>query len=151
MVESVAATPLTARQLVGGMWPGPACGNVTRSRTTSGSLRVPDDLPKVAVQVAEVAGVDAPRPLARRGDGCPGGLGLLDQLIHLGGALHELAQAELARARWADRNRCVLGEVSARVEAEEQPTLEREHRDGAVRAGFLVRPLRPDDAARLEA
>jgi hypothetical protein len=105
----------------------------------------------VAVQVAEVAGVDAPRPVARHGDGRPGGFGLLDQLIHLGAALHELPKAELAGARWTDGNRCVLGEVTARVQAEEQPTLELEHRDGAIRAGFLVRPLRPDDAPRLEA
>jgi hypothetical protein len=58
-------------------------------RASSASVRVPDDLPKVAVQVAEVAGVDAPRPVARHGDGRPGGFGLLEQLIHLGAALHK--------------------------------------------------------------
>src|SRR5262249_12125738 len=120
-------------------------------RPRSISVGAPDDLPKMAVQVAEVTGVDAPRPFAWRSDRRPGGFGLFEQRIHLGAALHELPQTELAGARRTGGNRCVLGEVAARIQVEEQPTLELEHRDGAIRAGFLVRPLRPEDAPRLEA
>src|SRR5438552_1245674 len=50
-----------------------------------------------------------------------------------------------------DGNLCVLGEVAARVETEEQPAFELKQGDGAVGAGSLVCPLATDDAGRLEA
>ena len=61
-----------------------------------------------------------------------------------------MREAELAALWRPDRNRCVLGEIGTRVQVEEQSALELEHRDGAIRAGLLVRPLCPDDAFRLE-
>jgi hypothetical protein len=61
-----------------------------------------------------------------------------------------LREAELAALWRPNRNRRVLGEIGARVQVEEQSALESEHRDGAIRTGHLVRPLRPDNAVRLE-
>src|SRR5207302_4957831 len=72
-------------------------------------------------------------------------------LVDIGAALDELAEAELAALRTPDGDLCVLGEVAARVETEEQPPFELKQRDGAVGAGSLVCPLATDDAGRLEA
>src|SRR5262249_49867788 len=121
--------------------------DAARSRDSAG---VPDDLPEMAVEIAEVAGIDPPRPLVRRGDACARGLGLREKLVDLGAAADELAEAELAALRSLDGKLRVLRQVAAPVEAEEQPAFELEQRGRSAGAGPLVRPLAADDAGRLE-
>src|SRR5262249_31174447 len=110
-----------------------------------GSAGIPDDLPEMAVQVSEVAGIDPPRSFVWRSDARAGGLRLSQELVDFGAAPDELAEAELAALRTPAGDPCVLCEVAARVETEEQPAVELEQGDGAVGAGSLVGPLATDD------
>jgi len=56
--------------LADGEWCGPVHGLKYRSGLR-GSVRMPDDLPEVAVRITEVAGVDPPGSLVGRRDGRP--------------------------------------------------------------------------------
>src|SRR5262249_33875360 len=116
-----------------------------------GPARVPDDLPEVAVGIAEVAGIDPPRSLVWRCDARTGRLRFRKELVDIGATPDELAKAELAALRTPDGNRCILREVAARVEAEEEASFQLEQRDGPAGAGSLVCPFAADDAGRLEA
>jgi len=58
---------------------------------------VPDDLPEVSVEVAEIPRVDPPRPVMRRpGERGAGGLGLREQSVNVLLARNEMSDAELA-------------------------------------------------------
>src|SRR5690242_628552 len=62
--------------------------------------RVPDDLPEVAIRVAEVSGVDTPRTIVRAlGEGCPRLFRTREQCIDLLPGGDEVTEAELARRR----------------------------------------------------
>src|SRR5262249_29722375 len=104
--------------------------DAARSRDSAG---VPDDLPEMAVGVAEVAGIDPPGPVVRRRDARARGRGSRKNLVDLGAAPNELAEAELPALSAADGKLCVLREVAASVEAEEQAALELEQRGRTAR------------------
>src|SRR5919197_2895672 len=104
-----------------------------------------------AVRVAEVPGVNAPRPVMCGCDRGACSFGSLKQLVDLVALFDQVAEAELAALRRVDADLCVLGEVAARIEAEDEAPFELEHRDRAVRAGLFVCPFGADDAVRAEA
>ena len=113
---------------------------------------VPDDLPRMSVGVAEVAGVDPPRAIV--GPPRESRAGLFDlgqQCIDLGSALDELSDAELARLRWSEGNVGVPGEFAARIEREREAAFELEYHDRASCVGLVVDEFGGDDAGCLEA
>src|SRR5438105_14868996 len=112
---------------------------------------VPNDLPEVSVEVAEVAGVDAPRAVVRRACACRAGrLGLGEERVYVCPACHEMADAELARLRRPERHIRVLGQLQARAEAEEKSAVEAEDRDGSGRVVVVTGELRSDHAGRVQ-
>ena len=104
-------------------------------------LRVPGDLPQVAVGVVEVAGIAAPEPVAGgvRDDGA-GGRGLAHHRVDLflgGDIVADRDGTQPAGGRGDPR---FLGERCAGIERQDQPARELEEGDGAVIE------LLPDDA-----
>ena len=99
---------------------------------------VPDDLPKVAVGILEVSRVDAPRPLVRWvGDDRSGCFGARDDIVHLGSAGHDMADTELARLGWGQRDHGVFGEFGAWVGRKHESSVQMEHRSGSVGSPFV--------------
>jgi hypothetical protein len=61
-----------------------------------------------------------------------------------------VADAELAGLRRPDGNVRVLGELAPRVEREDEPAVELEHRDGAAGRGVVAGELGSDHTGRVE-
>ena len=105
----------------------------------------------MTVEVAEVARVDAPRPLARAlGHDRAGGLGLREQRVDRLTTFDEVPEAELAALRVTARNARILRELAARVQRERHSALELEHRDRARGVDAIPGELRAGDPARVE-
>jgi hypothetical protein len=105
----------------------------------------------VFVRVPEVAGIDAPRAIAwRRCQSRARCLGLCEQGIDRRSALDRVSDAELARLGFPERNRRVLGELSARVESEDESASEVEHHDGPCRLDVAANELGADHAIGFE-
>jgi len=69
-----------------------------RSPLRALGVRVPDDLPQVSVEIGEIPGVDAPRPLVlRAGQGGADGLRPGEQIVDVLPTGDEVPGAELAR------------------------------------------------------
>ena len=86
------------------------------------AARIPDDFPQMPVGIPEIAGVDAPGALMwfvgerRTGLFCAG-----EQGVHFSFAGDQMADAELAGFRWPEIDAGVLGQLSSRVEREDDP------------------------------
>src|SRR3954452_4532001 len=112
---------------------------------------VPKNLPEVSVEVAEVAGVDAPRPLVGLlGDRGAGGLRLGEKRVDLLLAPDRVADAELAGASRLERDVGVLGQLCVRVERQDEPAPELEHRNGAGGVDAVTGELRGDHPPRFQ-
>src|SRR5262249_40892733 len=83
---------------------------------------VPQHLPQVPVEVAEVAGVDAPWTIVGPvGERRAGVLGAGEQCLDLRPIGNRVADAELAAVRLTDGNVGVLRELGTRVELRSSP------------------------------
>ena len=94
----------------------------------------------MSVWVAEVAGVDPPRPvvgLVR--ESCAGRFGLREHSVDVGLTLDEVSDAELARLGCFNWDVGVLRQFGARVEGKDEAAVELEHGDGT--AGVVTSPL----------
>src|SRR2546430_10570640 len=96
------------------------------ARRSWDSIWIPDDLPEVTVRIAEVTGVDAPGSIARWGDGRARSFGLLEQPVNLVAAPYQLGEAEPTAPPRVNVDLCVLGQVCAGIQAENQTTVELE-------------------------
>jgi EmrB/QacA subfamily drug resistance transporter len=110
-------------------------------------LRVPHDLPEMAVGVAEVPGVNAPGPVvwlvSQRGARL---LGPAQQCVHICLTCHGVADAEFASLRWAQRDVRVLRQLRARVQGQDKSALQLEHYDRSGRVGVVTGELCASDA-----
>lgn len=122
-----------------------------RSGVAVGALWVVDDFPEVSVGVAKVAGVDAPGAVVNLGDRRPRCLGSREQRVDLVTGCDDLTEAEFAALRWPRSDPCVLGKLAARVEGEDAPAVEPEHRDCAGWVSIVTDELGCGHAGRLEA
>jgi hypothetical protein len=113
--------------------------------------RVPDDLPEVAVGIAEVPRIDPPGAVVRLvGHGCTGGSRSSDDRVDLVLARNDLADAELTGLRTLQRNAGVLRQLRPRPDGQDESALQLEHRDGACGALVVAREFGAEDARRIE-
>src|SRR6266498_5382633 len=113
---------------------------------------VPQDLPEVAVGVAEIARVDAPGTVVRwRGQRRSGRFGLGEQRIHRSLVSDRVADAELAAVGGAWLDRRVLCQLRARPHGKDEAVLQLEHRHGPGGIGVVADELGADNSGRLQA
>src|SRR5262249_3641537 len=103
------------------------------------------DLPEVSVGIAEVAGVDAPGTLMRRGHPRARRRSLFEGPVDVRPALDELTEAELAALRRSGRHPRVLGELPAGVEGGPQAAVEAEDDDRTRSPRLTVEQVCRDD------
>src|SRR5262245_17314691 len=96
-------------------------------------LRIPRDLPDMAVRILEVAGVSSPEGLRRGlGDDCTGAPRLRHDRVDFGSGRYVLRQRELGRARRSPLEAGVVRDARAGPERESHAALQVDEYDGAV-------------------
>ena len=105
----------------------------------------------MSVRVAEVAGVDPPRPVVRLvRESCAGRFGSAEQSVDVRLVLDDVSDAELSCPRCADRDVGVLCQLGARVESQDEAVIEVEHDDCAGSGVVAALVFGADHTARAE-
>ena len=105
----------------------------------------------MAVRVAEIAGVDPPRPVVWLVcECCAGRFGSAEQPVDVRLVLDDVSDAELSCLGFAERDVGVLCQLGARVESQDKAVIEMEHDDCAGSGIVAALELGADHAGRAE-